>query len=100
VQKQPSKSVTRKMDPLSIVEKRLGPVVTWPTCVVEDMFITEPHVCGLREVATFMYRNVVPTDVSAHAVVVVRCTLVKSRTSGTTCGIGSRTVGTRQFIIP
>jgi hypothetical protein len=58
----------KKMDPVSAVEELLGPIETWPTTVVEDMCITEPHVGGLRLVATFMFGNGVPIDVASDCV--------------------------------
>jgi hypothetical protein len=53
------------MDPLSVVEERVGAVESWPTYIILHMFVEEPNARTVRNVAGFMYGNQVPVE---HAV--------------------------------
>jgi hypothetical protein len=53
------------MDPLRLVEERIGAVESWPTCIILHVFVNEPNACTLKNVAVFMYGNEVPVE---HAV--------------------------------
>jgi hypothetical protein len=41
------------MDPLTVVEEKLGSVDSWPSCVLTDMFYEEPEV-RVRRVTAFV----------------------------------------------
>jgi hypothetical protein len=45
------------MDPLAVVEDKLGSVDMWPSSVTTDMFYKEPKVRVSRRVAAFLYGN-------------------------------------------
>ena len=45
------------MDPLAVVEEKLGSVDSWPTSVIMYMFYEEPNVSYSRKFAAFMYGN-------------------------------------------
>jgi len=43
------------------VEERLGAAVeTWPTYILLDLFVEDPNIVSVREIAGFMYGNGVP----------------------------------------
>ena len=43
------------MDPLAVVEEKLGSVDSWPSSVLTDMFYEEPKVSVSWRAAEFMY---------------------------------------------
>ena len=46
------------MDPLAVVEEKLGSVDSWPSSVLTDIFCYEdPKVSVSRRVAVFLYGN-------------------------------------------
>ena len=45
------------MDPLAIVEEKLGSVDTWPSSVLNDMYYGETKVNVSRRVAAFLDSN-------------------------------------------
>ena len=47
------------MDPLTVVEEKLGSVDSWPSCVLTDMFYEEPNVSVSMRVAAYLYCNCV-----------------------------------------
>ena len=46
------------MDPLAVVEEKLGIVDTWPSSVLTDMFYNEPKVSVSSRFAAFLHGNV------------------------------------------
>lgn len=48
------------MDPLSVLERHLGPVETWPTHVIMYMFVEDPTDRSAKTVAEFLYGNCIP----------------------------------------
>jgi len=47
------------MDPLAVVEEKVGSVDTWPSSVLTDMFYEEPKDNVSRRVAAFLHGNAV-----------------------------------------
>ena len=45
------------MDPLAVVEEKLGSVNSWPSSVLTDTFYEEPKVRIRRRIAAFFYGN-------------------------------------------
>jgi hypothetical protein len=45
------------MDPLSVVEKRVGAVETWPTYIIRHVFEDEPDGRTVKNMAGFFYGN-------------------------------------------
>ena len=45
------------MDPLAVVEEKMGSVDMWQSSVLNDMFYEEPKVRVSRRVAAFLYGN-------------------------------------------
>jgi hypothetical protein len=54
------------MDPLSLVEERVGAVESWPAYVILHVFVDEPNARTLRNVAAFLYGNEVPVERAAY----------------------------------
>ena len=54
------------MDPLAVVEEKLGSVDRWPSCVLTDMFYEESKVRFSRRVAAFLYENGVRDDAKLY----------------------------------
>ena len=54
------------MDPLAVVEEKLGSVDTWPSSVLTDMFHEEPKVNVSRRVAAFLHGNGVSVKDAAN----------------------------------
>lgn len=54
-----------QMDPLSIVERYLGAVETWPTTILRYLFVEEPSERSILEVTKYFYANGVPVDEAA-----------------------------------
>jgi hypothetical protein len=48
------------MDPLSLVEERVGAVETWPSYIIWHMFVDEPDASTVKNLAGFLYGNEVP----------------------------------------
>jgi len=45
------------IDPLAVVEEKLGSVDTWPSRVLIDTFYEEPNVSVSRKIAAFLHGN-------------------------------------------
>ena len=45
------------MDPLAVVEEKLGSFDSWPSSVLTDMFYEEPKFSVSRRVAAYLYGN-------------------------------------------
>jgi hypothetical protein len=45
------------MDPLKAVEDKLGSIETWPSYIIEHIFVDKPNARIMRNVAAFMYGN-------------------------------------------
>jgi hypothetical protein len=52
------------MDPLSAIEEIIGHVDTWPTYIIQDMFIKEHTVKSVKTVAAFMCGNGIPCELA------------------------------------
>jgi hypothetical protein len=50
------------MDPLSVVEERVGVVETWQTYIIRHVFVDEPDARTVKTMAGFFYGN----EVSLH----------------------------------
>src|SRR5215510_14035109 len=50
------------MDPLSVVERYLGAVETWPTITLRYLFVEEPTQRRILVVTKYLYLNNVPVD--------------------------------------
>jgi len=76
------------MDPLAVVEKKLGRVDSWPSSVIMDMFCEDSKV-RISRIAAFMYGNGVRVTMRS-------CTRRVKQRGGTTLrpictdGIGNR----------
>ena len=55
------------MDPLAVVEEKLGSVDGWHSSVIMDMFCEKPKVRVSRRVAEFMYGNGVSVSDAAKS---------------------------------
>ena len=54
------------MDPVAVVEEKLGSVDSWPSSALTDMFYEEPKVRVNMMVAVFLYGNVVSVSDAAN----------------------------------
>ena len=62
------------MDPLGVVEDRLGSGEDWPTYIIVSLFVDEPGALSIKNVAPLMYGNGIPVDVlSSVAILVTDC---------------------------
>ena len=52
-----SSSQKTAMDPLAVVEAKLGIVDIWPSYVLRDMVLWDPNSRVTKKVAAFMYEN-------------------------------------------
>jgi hypothetical protein len=43
------------MDPLSVLEKRVGAVETWPTYIIRHVFVDEPDARTMKNMAAFLW---------------------------------------------
>jgi hypothetical protein len=52
------------MDPLRLVEDRVGDVESCPTYITLHMFVGEPNASTVKNVVAFMFDNHVPLEVA------------------------------------
>jgi hypothetical protein len=50
------------MDPLRLVEDRVGDVESWPTFIILHRFVEEPNARTVKNISTFMFGNNVPIE--------------------------------------
>jgi hypothetical protein len=51
---------------LQSVERRLGPIDTWPTYIIKDLFVDVPSSPIVKRLAGFFYGNGVPECTAAQ----------------------------------
>jgi hypothetical protein len=56
------------MDPLSLVEERVGAVETWLSYIILHMFMDEPNARTVKSLAGFLYGNEVDLDTASKCV--------------------------------
>jgi hypothetical protein len=78
------------MDPLSLIEERVGDVESWPTYIIRHMFVDEPNARTVKNFATFVFGNDVPVEVAVNCFNACngfnRSFVDEKCMSGTTCG--------------
>jgi hypothetical protein len=56
------------MDPLSLVEERVGAIETWPSYIIRHKFMDEPNARKVKNLAGFLYGNEVDLESATKCV--------------------------------